>query len=168
MRRTGALIIAAVLVLTIPAIIAEDADAEPCSLHFDYLPAGEAWVPATVGLPPIPSNVQPMVDKGTWHYEDGTPWSPEDIVDKNRLNIIIDVRPDPPVPDPPDIDPWPTPTPEPTPTPTPTPTPAPTPTPEPEPSRNEDNATKYALIVTGAGIAVAAVMVLGYFAMRRQ
>ncbi len=161
MRRTGALIIAAVLALAIPAIIAEDGEAavmDPCTLHFDFQPGGQSWIPARCGMVPDPDSIAVEVAMGTWHLENGDPWDPTaplpEYIPGGVLELIIDERPDPPTP--------PTPTPDP-----PAPTP-PAPTPDPEPSGKEDKTTKYALISVGAGAAVVAVLVLGYFAMRRQ
>lgn len=160
MRRTGALIIAAVLVLTIPAIIAEDAEAgvmDPCTLHFDFQPGGQSWIPARCGMVPDPDSIAVELAMGTWHTENGDPWDPTaplpEYIPGGVLELIIDERPEPPSPPAPDP-------------PTPTP-PTPEPTPEPEP-KAEDKTTKYALISVGAGAAVAAVLVLGYFAMRRH
>lgn len=163
MHRVGLFIIATLmLAAAIPAIIAEDGEAavmDPCTLHFDFQPGGQSWIPARCGMVPDPDSIAVETAMGTWHLENGDPWDPTaplpEYIPGGVLELIIDERPDPPAPDPP--------APEPTP-----PTPTPTPTPDPEPSGNDDKTTKYALISVGAGAAVIAVLVLGYFATRRH
>ena len=148
-RRALAIALVVLLAAAIPICAGDDSDAEAALLHFDYLPVGQAWIPATIGEAPDPVDVQTMVDKGTWHYEaDGTPWSPEDIVTADRLNIIIDERPPEPVP--------PVPPPEPTPTPVPPSPPAPTPT----PSGSSDSTDLRPWIIGGA-ISAGAVVLIG-------
>lgn len=157
-RRIGALIIAAALVLAIPAIIAEDGEAavmDPCTLHFDFQPGGQSWIPARCGTVPDPDSIAVETAMGTWHLENGDPWDPTaplpEYIPGGVLELIIDERPDPPSPPAPDP-------------PAPTP-PEPTPTPEPE---TEDKTTRYALISVGAGIGAVAIIVLVYCAMRRH
>lgn len=158
MRRTGALIIVALLALAVPAIIAEDGEAavmDPCTLHFDFQPGGQSWIPARCGMVPDPDSIAVEVGMGTWHLENGDPWDPTaplpEEIPGGVLELIIDERPDPPSPPAPDP-------------PAPTP-PEPTPTPEPE---TEDKTTRYALISVGAGIGAVAIIVLVYCAMRRH
>ena len=133
---------------------AEYVPTEQVMLHFDYRPLGEAYVPAHTGEPPIYSNVESLVAMGTWHYlVDDAPWSPDDVVSKDRLDIVIDVAPVPP-------EPYVPPQPEPTPTPT------PTPTPDPEPS-DDTRAIDPRLIGAGIAIGVVAFVAVLYWAIRR-
>lgn len=92
--------LAVILLASSAAIIqwTDDSDADYIYVHFDYLPGGEYFCPAYIGDAIPRENTQAMIDMGTWHHEDGTPWDPDEIV-TGPMTIIIDVRPDPIVPD---------------------------------------------------------------------
>lgn len=95
----------------------ESAEADACSVHFDYQPRGDCYMPATIGQPLLRENIQFLIDMGSWHLENGDPWDPDAPITGDTL-IIIDERPEP-IPTP--IAPEPTPTPEIIPGPAPTP-----------------------------------------------
>lgn len=98
----------------------DSAEADACSVHFDYQPRGDYYTPATIGQPLLRENIQFLIDMGSWHLENGDPWDPDAPITGDML-IIIDERPEP-IPTP--ITPEPTPTPEIIPGPAPTPSPS--------------------------------------------
>ena len=119
--RNAAILIAIILtVSTIGIYWSDSAEADACSVHFDYQPRGDYYTPATIGQPLLRENIQFLIDMGSWHLENGDPWDPDAPITGDTL-IIIDERPEP-IPTP--VTPEPTPTPEIIPGPTPTPSPS--------------------------------------------
>lgn len=119
--RSAVMLITVVLTASAIGICWSDsAEADTCSVHFDYQPRGDYYTPATVGQPLLRENIQFLIDMGGWHLENGDPWDPDAPITGDTL-IIIDERPEPiPVP----VVPVPTPSPEIIPGPTPAPTPS--------------------------------------------
>lgn len=153
MRSAAALIAIILTVSTIGIYWSDSAEADACSVHFDYQPRGDYYTPATIGQPLLRENIQFLIDMGSWHLENGDPWDPDAPITGDTL-IIIDERPEPiPIP----ITPEPTPTPEIIPGPSPKP-----PASEEKPSDN--SGTIIGLV--GAIIAVLAVLV--YVAIKKK
>ena len=154
-RWVPAIILAVMLAVCIPmqAEGSEGNAGDACTLHFNYEPMGQSWIPARCGQVPDPESIKVETDLGTWHTQDGSPWDPTaplpDAIPGGVLELYIDELPPQPTP------------PEPTPTP-----PEPTPTPDPEPDDGPDT-NMLAIISVSCGAGAVAVIILAYFIIRR-
>jgi len=120
MRVAAVSIMIVLMVSAIGIYWSECAEADTCSVHFDYQPRGDYYTPATIGQPLLRENIQFLIDMGSWHHENGDPWDPDEPITGDTL-IIIDERPEPiPIPNAPE----PTPVPEIIPGPSPAPLPS--------------------------------------------
>ena len=85
------------IILTVSSIgiyWSDSAEADACTVHFDYQPKGDYYTPATIGQPLLRENIQFLIDMGSWHLENGDPWDPDAPITGDTL-IIIDNRPEP-------------------------------------------------------------------------
>ena len=140
------------IILTVSAIgiyWSDSAEADACTVHFDYQPKGDYYTPATIGQPLLRENIQFLIDMGSWHLENGDPWDPDAPITGDTL-IIIDDRPEPiPIPTAPEE----------------TPAPEIIPGPSPAPSSSEENQNigldylkMYAPFIVLFGVVVVAIL----------